>query len=74
MNDALFVPIGNHHRVRVQCTVCGKAGYEGGPWQDKCRAGHPYACSCGRRFNAKAGLSSHRRHFPKNVHVPMDAD
>lgn len=68
-DDDLFVDIGNRHRGRVKCTVCGKPGYAGGSWQDQCRAGHPFVCSCGRRFYSKAGLSSHRRNFPPNTHA-----
>lgn len=45
----------------VECTVCGRRGYSGGRWQDKCVAGHPHICKCGRKFSTKSGLAAHER-------------
>jgi len=59
--DELFRPTGNHHRNRVKCTVCGRPGYAGGSWQDACRQGHPYACSCGRKFATLVSITGHLR-------------
>lgn len=57
----LFLFSSTGHREKVHCTICGRAGYAGGPWQDACRAGHPWACSCGRRFSGRAGIAAHVR-------------
>jgi len=60
-DEELFIPTGNHHRRRVKCTICGRPGYAGGPWQDACRRGHPFSCSCGRRFSGQAAIAGHLR-------------
>lgn len=75
-DDKLFQPIGNTHRDRVQCTVCGRAGYKGGSWQNSCRTGHPFRCSCGRRFGNASAIAGHLRqadqsHFTTERPQPM---
>ena len=63
MTSPLFAPAGTTGRgERVKCTICGRSGYSGGPWQEPCRKGHPFACSCGRKFSTKSGLSRHLGH------------
>lgn len=58
-----FVPAGTTGRgERVKCTICGRSGYVDGTWQTPCIAGHPYVCSCGRKFSTLSGLSRHRGH------------
>lgn len=56
MTAAGFTPTG----AKVACDTCGRQGYDGAPWQEKCRAGHPHACSCGRLFATLSGLTAHR--------------
>jgi hypothetical protein len=58
-DDELFSSA--HHREKVQCVICGRSGYPGGSWQVACRRGHPWSCSCGRRFNGLAGIAGHLR-------------
>lgn len=66
MTEELFAPAGTTGRgVKVRCTVCGRSGYANAPWQESCRAGHPYACICGRVFSTKQGIARHLSHEAK---------
>jgi hypothetical protein len=67
----LFEVIGRGEKVR--CTVCGRSGYPGeAGWQEACRAGHPYLCTCGRLFSTKQGLQRHRGHEAKAARDAAD--
>lgn len=70
-DDELFQPTGNHHRDRVKCTVCGRSGYRGGSWQDSCRKGHPFTCSCTRKFASASAIAGHLRQADQS-HVTME--
>lgn len=73
-DDELFVHAGLTRRgAKVQCTICHRTGYPDALWQNSCRAGHPYLCSCGRRFSTKSGIAAHRRTWPPEVHADMSA-
>lgn len=47
---------------KVECTVCGRRGYDGGRWQDSCKRGHPFVCDeCGAKFSTGTGKAAHVR-------------
>lgn len=55
-----FEPTSPLRGGKVRCTVCGAAGWPGGAWQAKHRAGHPHTCPChGRRWINLSALSAH---------------
>lgn len=57
----LFEPL-SPRSGKVRCRVCGRDGWPGGLWQQPCRAGHPWACTCGRRFSTRASAGHHEGH------------
>ena len=54
-----FIPHGPTS-AKVECSICGRFGYEGGRWQEKCREGHPHADPChDRMWATRSQRASH---------------
>lgn len=48
--------------VKLRCKICGRSGYESGPWMKTCAQPHDYECHlCDKRYPNAQALGTHRR-------------